>query len=250
VDLYVLIKALAVPPGVQALLGLIGLALYPRWRRTGLACLALTVLSLWLMSLPVTAAWLAGPLETLPPFRLQAHSGPRPEAIVVLGGGAYQAAPEFRGRDEVSILTLERLRYAARLQRLTDLPLAVSGGVTGTLRTPEGRLMERSLATDFGVHVRWVETTSRNTAENAIECRKLVPGRTVLLVTHAIHMPRAARAFEDVGFTVVPAPMGYITRRAGHWEPGDFLPSIKAYGQAQYALYERLGALWYRYVYR
>lgn len=248
-DPYALLKALAVPPGAQAMLGLLGLALYPRWRRSGLACLALVVISLWLMSLPLSAGWLAGSLETFPPFRLRDHAGPRPEAIVVLGGGAYQAAPEFRGRDEVSVLTLERLRYAARLQRLTALPLAVSGGVTGNLRTPEGRLMERSLATDFGVHVRWVETTSRNTAENAIECRKLVPGRTVLLVTHAIHMRRAARAFEDAGFTVVPAPMGYISRRAGHWVAGDLLPSIKAYGHSQYALYERLGALWYRFAY-
>lgn len=244
-----MLKALAVPPGAQALLGLVGLALYPRWRRTGMCCLVVTVASLWLLSLPLTAAWLASPLEPHAPVRLDTHAGPAPDAIVVLGGGAYQAAPEFRGRDEVSTLTLERLRYAARLQRLTGLPLAVTGGVTGNLRTPEGRLMERSLATDFGVHVSWVETVSRNTAENAIECRALLPSKTVLLVTHAVHMPRAERAFIDAGFAVVPAPMGFITRRGGHWEARDLLPSIKAYVQAQYALYERLGALWYRYAY-
>jgi uncharacterized SAM-binding protein YcdF (DUF218 family) len=247
VDLYVVVKALAVPPGAQALLGLLGLLLYPRWRRLGLACLATAVLSLTLMSMPLTAGWLAEPLEPYPPLQLDGLDGPAPDAIVVLGGGAYQMAPEFNGRDEVSNLTLERLRYAARLQRLTGLPLAVTGGITGTLETPEGELMARSLTTDFGVHVRWRETSSRNTAENARDTRALLPVDRIILVTHAVHMARARRAFEDAGFTVIAAPLAYIAHRGGEWSATDLLPSVRAYAQAQYALYERCAALWYRY---
>jgi uncharacterized SAM-binding protein YcdF (DUF218 family) len=245
VDIYLLIKALVLPPGAQAVAGLLGLLLLGRWHRAGLLLLGLTVLSTWLMALPAGAAWLARPFESAAPLSATALATSGAEAIIVLAGGAYQEGPEFTGRSDVAPLTLERIRYAARLQRQSGLPLAVTGGLVRGQPFSEAELMRAALEQDFGVPVCCMESASRNTRENASLSAEAFPFRRVVLVTHAVHMPRSVRAFEAAGFTVVPAPMGFIARPDSEWSAIDLLPSGKAWAQSHYVIYEALGALWY-----
>ncbi len=243
---YNLATALVLPPGLVAVPGLLGLLLWPRWPRLGASVVLVALAILWAVSVPVTATLLARQLEYHAPFdpaRLKQHPA---EAIVVLGGGAYRSAPEYGDFDEVSRLTLERLRYAARLHRATGLKLAVSGGKPGGLATPEGVSMRRTLSADFHVAVTWSELASRNTAENARLSRAAFPFDSIVLVTHAMHMPRALRAFEEAGFAVQAAPMGFYTRADMTYSYTDFLPDIKAFYAAHYAIYEFVGAIWYR----
>lgn len=244
-DVYLLIKSLVLPPGVQAVAGLLGLLLLHRWHRTGWLLLGLVVLSTWLMALPAGAAWLARPFETSPPLVASQLAGSGAEAIVVLAGGAYQDGPEFAGASDVAPLTLERIRYAAQLQRQSGLPLALAGGLVRGQPVSEAELMRTALERDFGVPVCCLETTSRTTRENASLAADAFGFRRIVLVTHAVHMPRARRAFEDAGFTVLPAPMGFITRPHGPWSAADLLPSGKAWSQSHYVIYEALGGLWY-----
>ena len=102
------------------------------------------------------------------------------------------------------------------------------------------------LAADFGVRVRWVESASDNTAENARRSAELLlPAgvRRIALVTHAWHMPRAVAVFAAAGFTVVPAPTAYVSARPA--TPLDFLPRATAMQQAATALHEWVGIAWY-----
>ncbi len=247
---FVLLKALAVPPGVLAVIGLCGLAIYWRRRMLGIALMATSSFGIGVLGMPQMAAWLAAPLEVARVLDVTTLSGRTIDAIVVLGGGANQRVRELNGADDVAPLTLERLRYAARLHRETGLPLAVTGGLTGDLRQPEGELMAHSLEDDFKVPVPYREVQSMNTAENAAFTRRQFKFNTIVLVTHAIHMSRARRAFEDAGMQVIPAPMGFISRvQSTAPSLADFLPTIKGFAYSQYALYERLGALWYRLAY-
>lgn len=249
-SLYTAVKILVLPPGQQAVLGVLGLCCLPRWRRLGFALVAVSIVSLAVLATPTAAAALARLLEVhrpLDPAQVTSH---RAEAIVVLGGGSYRNAPEFSGFDDVSRLALERLRYAARLHRVTGLPLAVTGGIAGDISMPEGVSMAVTLVSDFRVPVSWIEARSRNTAENASRSAQAFPFRRIVLVTHAVHMRRVVAAFEDAGFEVLPAPMGFITRRDdGPAVVGDYLPNAKALAQSQYAIYELIGALWYRLTY-
>lgn len=246
---YMLLKALAVPPGLQGALGLAGLLLLTHRRRLGIALLAFSTLSIALLGMPLVASWLARPLEAEPPFELAVLAGRKVDAIVVLGGGGNEHVREWHGADDVAWLTLQRIRYGARLHALTGLPLAVTGGSSASLRTPEGELMARVLETEFGVPVPYRETESRNTAENAQMTRARFGFDTVVLVTHAVHMPRARRAFEDAGMTVIPAPMGYVANASGRIVLHDLLPTTKGFVYSQYAIYERFGALWYALTY-
>ena len=246
---YTIIKAFALPPGIQSVAGIVGLLLYRRARMLGLTLLVASSLSMWVLAMPATADWLARPLEYHAPIEPAALAAVKADAIVVLAGGIIPAAPEFKGEDDVSRLTLERVRYGARLHRATGLPLAVSGGFPLHAEYSESELMQRTLEADFEVPVSWVESESRNTAENARFSRQYFPFDTVVLVTHAVHMPRSVRAFEDAGFKVIPAPMGFVSRPGTGFAATDFLPSLNAYYGSVYAFYEMLAAVWYRWAY-
>ncbi len=237
------VSAFLLPPLDLLLLGSVGLLMLRPRPRLGKGLIATALALLYLLSTAVVADRLLGALETRP--ALPAAPTDNVGAIVVLGAGTYFSAPEYGG-DTVNRLALERLRYAARLYRSTGKPILVTGGNPAG-GTPEGLLMKRALEDDFRVPVRWTETAARDTDENARFSYRILKQagiRRIYLVTHAWHMPRAARAFEKAGFDVVPAPTGFTTR--GRTGALDFLPRAKDLLKSYYALHEAIGMLWYR----
>ena len=240
-----LAKGLLLPPAGNLLLLLAARGLR-RHRRLSQLLVFFAVGSLIVLSTPLGATWVSRGLETLPAFDLADAVTRRIEAIVVPGSGRYTNPPEFAG-DTVSNRTLERLRYAARVHRVTGWPIAVVGGSPLDDYAPEGALMAQTLEVDFGGPVKWVETRSRNTAENARNARALLDVNTILLVTQAMDMPRARESFAAVGFAVVPAPIGFVTREAATvFSPFDIIPDANALAISRVALHEWLGLLWYR----
>lgn len=241
------VTALVLPPGVNIVLVIAALAI---WRRTrGFAALLViaSFVSFLILSTPRFAGGLYEGLESFEPRLPGAAVADPIGAIVVLSGGRSGNAPEYGG-ETVSHRTLVRIRYAARLQRKTGLPLLVSGGSVFGDSTPEALLIRDALENDFNVPVRWLEDRSRTTAENAKFTAELLISEgitAVLLVTHAMHMPRAVEAFEKQGVRVYAAPTGFqfdVNKEAGML---DWLPSAAALEKSQTALHEYLGRLWY-----
>ncbi len=204
--------------------------------------IALVLAGFWLTGAPVFANFVLARLETAPIVTTTALN--QGQAIVILGGGTRRGAPEY-GDDTVSDYTLERLRYGARLARATGLPVAVSGGSPHGGQA-EARTMRSALRDDFGITVRWSEDRSRNTWQNAVLLRAMLPPdiRRVVLVTHAWHMPRACYAFEHAGFSPIAAPTGYVARRPLRWE--DFMPGPRGWSATWLTVHEMLGMIWYR----
>ena len=59
----------------------------------------------------------------------------------------------------------------------------------------------------------WLEPASRNTYENALGTQAILESRgidRVILVTSAMHMPRAYGVFAGLGLDVVPAPTDFL----------------------------------------
>lgn len=241
----VVAEALLVPPGACLLLGAAGLlALGLRRRRTGGILVASSLLLLWAASTPALARWLVGTLEG----QAAAPASKPPGAIVVLGGGSYHGAPEYGG-DTVGSLTLERVRYGARLARATGLPLLVTGGDPLGAGQSEASQMKAVLQLEFGVPVRWTEDRSRTTHENALATAALLRTRgvdSVRLVTHAWHMPRARLAFEAAGIAVHPAPTVFAVPPPRDAQALQWLPDAEALRGSRVALHEWLGIAWYR----
>ncbi len=138
------------------------------------------------------------------------------------------------------ILTLERVRYGARVARLTNLPVLVTGGsVLGG--EAEATLMRQSLEREFGVRVRWAEDRSRNTHENAVRSAAILRAEgigRVVLVAHDFDMRRAIAEFAAAGIESIPAPTGTPAHEAGGWL--DYVPSIAGLLGSYYAVYEIL----------
>lgn len=259
-----ILEMLVTPPGVIILLLLLSFIAYLKWNWLGAAVLALSTVALVVSSLPLTAHRLIAELESFAkPVDLVplAESGPKasiyvprkseknpPEAIVVLGHGRYAEAPEYNFEDTASALGLVRLRYAAHLQRKTGVPILVSGGKPGGERRAEAEIMKDVLTEELRASVKWIETESRNTAENARLSAALLRDariRHVYLVTHAWHMRRAARHFETAGIHVTPAPTGFLTMTRKERELSAYLPSARGQLLVYQALHERLAFSWH-----
>jgi len=242
-ELAAAIKAVVLPPGLNLFLALAGFALLPLRKRMALLLIAFALLLLYFLSTPMAARPLAEMLEQRNPALAPGVAPADAGAIVVPGCDRYRAAPEF-GRDEASACTLVRLRYAVELHARTGIPLLLSGGSPFGEETAEAELMRRALADHFGVETGWLETQSRNTAENAAYSAKLLGSagiRRIYLVTHALHMARARRSFERQGLKVVAAPTGFYATADPRPAYLQFLPSISALVVSHQALHELLG---------
>ena len=234
-----LLKAFLLPPTSLLAMALAGLWLHKTGRRSGIWVVAVAIGLLYLISTPILASLALGSLEA--PY-VDPAAAEGVQAIVVLGGGTLGPAPEY-GADTVKDLTLARVRYAARLQRLTGKPLLTAGGTEGRA-IPEARQMREILTREMHVPVRWIEDKSVNTYTNALESRRILAplGITrIYLVTHAWHVPRAKLAFEHAGFSVVPAATGYTRLDFADLSLGDFLPRASSLLNSYYFCHEVLG---------
>jgi uncharacterized SAM-binding protein YcdF (DUF218 family) len=106
-------------------------------------------------------------------------------------------------------------------RRYPQARIIFSGG-TAALVFREGTEAEFAvpLIESFGIARERIvaEDRSRNTIENAIFSRDLAqqkPGERWLLVTSAVHMPRAVGVFRRVGFDIEPYPVDWRTRGTG-----------------------------------
>jgi uncharacterized SAM-binding protein YcdF (DUF218 family) len=242
-DLRSELLAMLLPPAAPMLCAALGCVVRRRHRIAGRLLIAAAALLLYLPSTPFVAALLMLPLQT--GSALSDAIPANAEAVVVLGGDVRSHAAEYGG-DTAGSLTLERIRYAAALQRRTGLPLLVSGGPILSGGSPIAIVMRNVLIHEYGVPVRWVEAQSRDTWENAGRSAAILQGQgitRILLVTHAWHMRRALLAFAAAGLDASPAPTGLVSL------PEDplvaLLPTARAMLASAYAVHEWIGVLWY-----
>lgn len=236
--LKAMVKGLVLPPTGPLLVAFVGMGLLARRPRLGRALVLTGLLLLLLLSLPAVGVALLRLVDTSPP--LDPARAATAGAIVILGGGTRHDAPEYGG-DTLDTLTLERVRYGARVARLTGLPVLVSGGSVDGRRT-EAAVMQKALADEYGVRVSWMEDRSRNTHENAVRSAEILRAagiRRVVLVAHSFDMPRATAEFAAAGIETIAAPTGIPAEGAPSWP--DFVPSVRALQESYYALYEVLG---------
>lgn len=247
------IKNLLLPPGIFLLFLFFAWWLRRSRPRMARALFVIGFVGMLAMTLPVVVQWSARGIETLPPLPQDqwATLAQRADAIVVLGSGRERNDPTWGG-DIPTGVALERMRFAARLSKASGLPILTTGGLHYGEPPSEAAIMADSLRDDFGVNVRWQEGESRTTWENAsMTAAILLPQgiKRVVVVTQAWHMPRSVWSFEKAGFSVVPAPVGFLS--VANARPfGGWLPESKAVWQSGQLLNEAAGLIGYRLFYR
>jgi uncharacterized SAM-binding protein YcdF (DUF218 family) len=246
-ELKPFLAALVLPPAAPLLMLLLGLALLmSRRRRSGTALVGVGTAALWLLSCTAVGLWLNQQL--LPSYAMADARGLQSagtQAIVVMGGGIEMDLPD--GVAQLSNQGLDRLRQGVQLSRATGIPLMFTGGKgwgTKAHAENEADVAARVARDAFGVGLKWHESNSRDTRENAVKSYGLLAplGVTqIALVTHSWHMPRSLIAFQQAGFTVVPAPMGQPT--SSLHPVLDWLPSPRGLDLSHTVLREKV-ALW------
>lgn len=251
-----IVSALIQPPASLLLIVLLALSQVHRRKRWAIGVIGLSTVLLWLSSCLVTAVWLQdhvlkppGALDAPRLTALRTAPGHAATAIVVLGSGRQASAAEYAGQATLTEQGMVRLRYGVWLARQTGLPLAYSGGVgwaQGDGPT-EAETAARIARDESGLSVKWLESQSRDTRENARATLALLKAdqiRRIVLVTHASHMPRAWRAFHEAAggeIDCVPAPLAFVRRED---RPVlDWLPSAAGFRAVHALLHEWLGLL-------
>ena len=191
-----------------------GLLLYRWWFGRALLVVGVTALGACLV-LPVDA-WAIRPLEdrfpevTTPPDAV--------DGIVVLGGAIDDLTSLDRQTPTLNWAANRMTTFVMLARRYPQARLVFTGG-SGSVE--QGVANEASFARilleQLGVPPGRVEfeDRSRTTWENAVNTSALVkpkPGERWILVTSAAHMPRAVGVFRKMGWTVLPWPVGYLSR--------------------------------------
>ena len=238
------------PPGINLIIGLIAFITHRRYKKTSYSLYLVAIVSFVLFSLPVISSKLSTSLQSnnfLTLKQVKAFSNLERDdiAIVVLAGGRRSSAPEYGQIDTVSRTTLQRLQYAAWLYRKLEFPILLSGGSVKGEATAESVLMNETMLSAFNIPPKWIETNSKNTAQNAQYSGQILKQsgiKEILLVTNASHMHRAKIQFEKTGLIIIPAPTVFESEGDDFL---DYLPSAKALYESHSALHEKLGRFWY-----
>lgn len=166
--------------------------------------------------------------------------------IVVLGGG-HIPDPKLPVTSHIMAESLYRVLEGVRLYKAGPGRKLILSGGGGFDPVPESETMSR-LALIMGVNPQDIilESTSRDTEEQAHLIKPMVGRDKFFLVTSASHLPRAMALFQKQGLTPLAAPAGHLVRQSRHWSPDIFFPSSESLCRLEIALHEYLGLAWAR----
>lgn len=173
------------------------------------------------------------------------------DAGILLGGGMVTSTS---GGELIFQQNTDRLLQAIDLYqkgRIRKILISSGSGSMVFRDMLEGALLRRYLIS-IGIpdSVILVDSVSRNTYENAVQSARIIrdsiPQGKFLLITSALHMPRAIACFRKQGIFPVAYP---VSRKVGprRWDPGYLLlPNPENFMVWEKLLHEWTGYLVYR----
>jgi uncharacterized SAM-binding protein YcdF (DUF218 family) len=195
----------------------IGLCVWRPWRYTGTLVLLCATVWLAIASLPVTSSWL---LETL-----EATAGPHPDPA------------ELRRRGVTCVVVMGNLDEGVALWKsMPEAKLVLSSGSL----TDSFACTARKAGVPENVLL--LESTGRNTEEQARNLKPLVGNEPFAVCTWALHMPRTLLSFRQVGLEPIPAPTDFVSTSLSSLPR--LRPSLAAMNSTKLVLHEYLGMLW------
>ncbi len=158
---------------------------------------------------------------------------PTADALLFLGGGASSTPSEIIGLDMSN--ASDRITTAIELIRRGKAPILIAGGGTRPYtpaKPSEGARVEQLISNWNLSQVPIYQLgTCANTHEEALSLRKLTEEhhwKSILLVTSASHMRRAAATFRKQGLPIIPVACGFRSKANGTDEPTTWLSTPDA----------------------
>jgi len=164
--------------------------------------------------------------------------------IVVLGSG-HVSDDRLPANSQIGGSSMYRLVEGIRLRRYwPEAKLVLTGGVG--YDPVANAVVVRDVAEMLGVRrdEMIVEERPRDTGQEAQLLAPLLGDQTFLLVTSALHMPRAVAIFRQHGMNPLPAPTDFIMKREKAPAAGSFMPNPGNMELSRRMIYELLAEQW------
>lgn len=149
--------------------------------------------------------------------------------IHVLGSGT-SLDEKLPASMNLNATTLMRLFEGIRIHNYLDNAVLVTSASAGTGRKSQAQVAKEA-AISVGIdedHIEILDTPT-TTVEEAIAFKnKFGASKKILLVTSALHMPRAIEIFKDQGLDVIPAPTEYMYKEGPTDYNGITFPSFES----------------------
>ena len=216
-------------------------------RRTGLIFGILSIFWLTMISLPFLPSMLVKLMEDRFPPLFETSQVPSTGTIniLVLGGG-HSEDKNLPPIDQLSLNSLCRLSEGLRLHRILPGSCLVFSGISRGQKYSHAEIL-RQAALSMGIAEKEIILlpTSENTWMEALDyTRKFGTNNTLILVTDAIHMPRAMFLFQKAGQKPIPAPTNHIVKSDRKNGISNWGPSSSNIAMMEYAMHEMLGLAW------
>lgn len=221
----------------------------PGQSRTAIAMLLLGTTGLYLASTPLVATAIARRMESaFPP--VAAESITRADAIVVLGGAMHAAVGPDGTVHEFAHHASDRFETGVRALLAGRAPLiAFGGGLTGVegatteAEWNRGRALARGVRPESVIVGDPARYTSDEAEGLAAELRER-GARSLIVVSSALHVPRAVATYRALGFEVHALPCDFSTRgEAERFSPALLIPRGMALALVDSCAKEYLGRL-------
>jgi len=189
--------------------------LWTRWRRAARWIITGSALAAFALATLPMATWPIVVLENR--FQASPELPAKVNGIISLGGIVNQFISAARGQTSVGPGAERLTEFALLARRYPTAKLVFTGGSGNPFKQ---ELKEADYLRPFldklGLSGRDVifEDQSRNTVENAVFSKRLVnlaPDEVWVLITSAMHMPRAVGVFRQAGWNVIAYPVSFAT---------------------------------------
>jgi len=165
--------------------------------------------------------------------------------ILVLGAG-YTNNKNLPPNDQLSLNSLGRLSEAIRLHRLLNASLLILTGSDPIEKVSESNLFVQA-AFALGVkgnEIRFIGNPENTQMEALDYTKKYGTNKSLILVTDAIHMPRAMLLFEKAGQKPIPAPTNHMMKSDRKMYVSDWVPSSLNIVKMELTMHEIFGLIW------
>ena len=177
-----------------------------------------------------------------------------PVNVIVLGAG-HSDDKRLSANNQLSSAALGRLVEGIRIykrasgdgRQASGVKLIVSG-YAGRLKITQAEVLYRT-AVMLGIDSTNIVMSPlpSNTREEAAEyVKRFGKENSLIVVTDAIHMPRAVMLFKKAGVKVIPAPTNFLVKQSTAKNPFSWMPGAGNVSVMEATIHEYAGIVWAR----
>jgi uncharacterized SAM-binding protein YcdF (DUF218 family) len=241
-----LISAFLMPLPVCLSIVIIGLVFlwFTKRQKIGKILVTAGTALIFIMSMEIVLDIIISPLDQAYPVYRADKNKPVKFVVVLSGGAGFKNGIPMNTSS--SYVTLSRLMEGLRVYRCNQGSRIILTGGPVSSRVPFS-IIEACFLVQLGIPKEdlILDIKSLDTAEEALNVRKIIKGEQFVLVTSSIHMPRALKLFQKQGMNPTPAPTGFRIL-SSDLSLSDFIliPNSDNLRAIDTAIHEHLGTLW------